>query len=143
MRSAHVLPPLAVNSKSERKVNSLPPLGFELVIIGMLAHLSNHSTKSHPQCSHHIFLTLKFRDSSFTFAPRSLFTLSHHQNNHGSSNKHQANRQQSGCCHNKFGPTQQRGAFANRLQCCVFCRAHRRGEATVTSLTHSCMQRGF
>jgi hypothetical protein len=23
-------------------------LGFELVIIGMLAHLSNHSTKSHP-----------------------------------------------------------------------------------------------
>jgi hypothetical protein len=46
-RSAHVQPPLAVNSKSERKVNSLPPLGFELVIIGMLAHLSNHSTKSH------------------------------------------------------------------------------------------------
>jgi hypothetical protein len=31
------------------KVNSLPPLGFELVIIGMLAHLSNHSTKSHPK----------------------------------------------------------------------------------------------
>jgi hypothetical protein len=46
--NAHVLPPLAVNSKSERKVNSLPPLGFELVIIGMLAHLSNLSTKSHP-----------------------------------------------------------------------------------------------
>jgi hypothetical protein len=46
--SAHVLPPLAVNSKSERKVNSLPPLGFELVIFGMLAHLSNHSAKSHP-----------------------------------------------------------------------------------------------
>jgi hypothetical protein len=36
------------SSSSERKVNSLPPLGFELVIIGMLAHLSNHSTKSHP-----------------------------------------------------------------------------------------------
>jgi hypothetical protein len=47
--SAHELPPLAVNSKSKRKVNSLPPLGFELVIIGMLAHLSNHSTKSHPR----------------------------------------------------------------------------------------------
>jgi hypothetical protein len=47
--SAHVLPPLAVNSKSERKVNSLPPLGFKLVIFGMLAHLSNHSTKPHPQ----------------------------------------------------------------------------------------------
>jgi hypothetical protein len=45
--SAHVLPPLAVNSKSERKVNSLPPLGFELVIFGMLAHLSNHSAKSY------------------------------------------------------------------------------------------------
>jgi hypothetical protein len=61
MRSAHVQPPLTVNSKSERKVNSLPPLGFKLVIIGMLAHLSNHSTKSHPydkektlttECSH-------------------------------------------------------------------------------------------
>jgi hypothetical protein len=36
--SPHVLPPLAVKSKSERKVNSLPPLGFELVIMGMLAH---------------------------------------------------------------------------------------------------------
>jgi hypothetical protein len=31
-RQAHVLPPLAVNSKSEWKVNSLPPLGFEPVI---------------------------------------------------------------------------------------------------------------
>jgi hypothetical protein len=49
--SAHVLLPLAVNSKLERKVNSLPPLGFELVIIGMLAHLSKYSTKSHPQCN--------------------------------------------------------------------------------------------
>jgi hypothetical protein len=47
--SVHVLPPLAVNSKSELKVNSLPPLGFELVIFGMLAHLSNHSAKSHPE----------------------------------------------------------------------------------------------
>jgi hypothetical protein len=45
---AHILPPLAVNSKSERKVNSLSPLGFELVIFGMLAHLCDHSTKSHP-----------------------------------------------------------------------------------------------
>jgi hypothetical protein len=46
--SAHVLLPLAVNSKSEQKVNSVPPLGFELVIFGMLAHLSDHSAKSHP-----------------------------------------------------------------------------------------------
>jgi hypothetical protein len=43
--STHVLPPL--NNKLERKVNSLPPLGFEPVIFGMLAHLSNHSAKSH------------------------------------------------------------------------------------------------
>jgi hypothetical protein len=47
MRSAHVLPPLAVNSKSEQKVNSLPLLGFKLVIIGILALFSNYSTKSH------------------------------------------------------------------------------------------------
>jgi hypothetical protein len=46
--SAHVLPPLAVNSKSEQKVKSLPPLGFESAIFGMLAHLSNHSAKSYP-----------------------------------------------------------------------------------------------
>jgi hypothetical protein len=46
--SAHVLPPLAVNSKSDRKVNLLPPLGFEPVIFVMLAHLSDHSAKSHP-----------------------------------------------------------------------------------------------
>jgi hypothetical protein len=46
--SALVLLPLAVNSKSERKFNSLPPLGFEPVIFGMLAHLSDHSAKSHP-----------------------------------------------------------------------------------------------
>jgi hypothetical protein len=45
--SARVLPPLAVNSKSEQKVNSLPPLGFEPVIFGMLAHLSDHLAKSH------------------------------------------------------------------------------------------------
>jgi hypothetical protein len=46
--SAHVLPPLAVNNKSERKVNLLPPLGFEPVISGVLVHFSNHSAKSHP-----------------------------------------------------------------------------------------------
>jgi hypothetical protein len=46
--SAHVLPPLAVNSKSERKVNSLPLLVFKPVIFGMLAHLSSHLAKSHP-----------------------------------------------------------------------------------------------
>jgi hypothetical protein len=47
--SPHVLVPLAVNSKSERKVTSLPPLGFKPVIFGMLAHLSDRSAKSHPQ----------------------------------------------------------------------------------------------
>jgi hypothetical protein len=46
--STHVLPPLAVKSKSERKVNSMLPLGFKPVIFGMLAHLSNHSAKFHP-----------------------------------------------------------------------------------------------
>jgi hypothetical protein len=45
--STHVLLPLAVNSKSEQKVNSLPPLGFEPVLFRMLAHLSDHSAKSH------------------------------------------------------------------------------------------------
>jgi hypothetical protein len=45
--SAHVLPPLAVNSKSERKDNSLPPLGFEPVVFGMLAHLPDHAAKPH------------------------------------------------------------------------------------------------
>jgi hypothetical protein len=46
--SAHVLLPLAVNSKSEQRVDSLPPLRFEPAIIGMLAHLSDRSAKSHP-----------------------------------------------------------------------------------------------
>jgi hypothetical protein len=53
--SAYILSPLAVN-KSERKVNSLPPLGFKLVIFGMLAHLSNHSAKSHP----HTYVLIPF-----------------------------------------------------------------------------------
>jgi hypothetical protein len=44
---AYVLLPLAVNSKSERKVNSLPSLGFEPVIFGMLAHLSDNFSQSH------------------------------------------------------------------------------------------------
>jgi hypothetical protein len=48
--SPHVLPPFAVNSKSEQKVNSLP---FEPVIFGMLAHLSDHSAKSHPKFHTH------------------------------------------------------------------------------------------
>jgi hypothetical protein len=46
--SVHALLPLAVNSKSEWRVDSLPPLGFESAIFGMLAHLSDRSTKSHP-----------------------------------------------------------------------------------------------
>jgi hypothetical protein len=45
--SVHVLLTLAVNSKSERKVNSLPQLGFQPVIFRMLAHLSDHSAKAH------------------------------------------------------------------------------------------------
>jgi hypothetical protein len=45
--SAHVLLPLAVNSKSERKVDSLPPLGLEPVTLGTVAHLSNRSAQSH------------------------------------------------------------------------------------------------
>jgi hypothetical protein len=65
--SAHVLPPFAVNSKSECKVNSLPPLGFEPVIFGKLAHLSDHSAKSYPmfvignvlQRAKHILVPLK------------------------------------------------------------------------------------
>jgi hypothetical protein len=51
--SAHVLLLLAVNSKSEQKVNSLPTLrfelGFEPVIFGMLTHFSDHLAKSQPQ----------------------------------------------------------------------------------------------
>jgi hypothetical protein len=46
--SAHVLLPLAVNSKSEQKVDLLPPLTFKPATFGTLAHLSDHSAKSHP-----------------------------------------------------------------------------------------------
>jgi hypothetical protein len=46
--SAHVRLPLAVNSKSERYVNSLPLLEFEPAIFRMLVHLSDRSAKSHP-----------------------------------------------------------------------------------------------
>jgi hypothetical protein len=38
--SPHVLLPLAVNSKSERKVDSLPLLGFEPAIFGLQMHVS-------------------------------------------------------------------------------------------------------
>jgi hypothetical protein len=44
---AHILLPLAVNSKSERKVDSLPRLGLEPLTFGTLAHLSDRSAKSH------------------------------------------------------------------------------------------------
>jgi hypothetical protein len=64
--SAQVLPPLAVNSKSEQKVHSL---GFELVIIGMLAHLSNHFTKSHPT---RLVCYLQFRPDTFYCASQYL-----------------------------------------------------------------------
>jgi hypothetical protein len=40
--------PLAVNSKSEQKVPSLPLLGFEPVTFCTLAHLSDRLAKSHP-----------------------------------------------------------------------------------------------
>jgi hypothetical protein len=46
--SAHIPQPLAVNSKSEQKENSLPLLRFEPVTFRMLSHLSDHSAKSHP-----------------------------------------------------------------------------------------------
>jgi hypothetical protein len=45
---AHVLLPLAVNSKSVRKVDSLPPLGFNPATFGMQAHISHRSAKSQP-----------------------------------------------------------------------------------------------
>jgi hypothetical protein len=48
---AHVLLPLAVKSKSERKVDSLPLLGFEPVTFRMIAHFSDHSAKPHPLIS--------------------------------------------------------------------------------------------
>jgi hypothetical protein len=40
--------PLVVNSKSERKLDSLPPLGLELATFSMPVHLSNRLAKSHP-----------------------------------------------------------------------------------------------
>jgi hypothetical protein len=43
--SAHALLSLAVNRKSERKVDSLPPLGFEPAIFDTLA---GRAAKSHP-----------------------------------------------------------------------------------------------
>jgi hypothetical protein len=46
--SAHVLIPLAVNSKSERKVNSLQPLEIKPANFGMLVHLSDNLANSHP-----------------------------------------------------------------------------------------------
>jgi hypothetical protein len=46
---AHVRLPLAVNSKSERKVGLLPQQGLEPATIGTLAHLDDHSAKSHPK----------------------------------------------------------------------------------------------
>jgi hypothetical protein len=45
---AYVLP-LTVNSKSERKIDSLPLLGFKPATTGTQAHLSDHLAKSHPQ----------------------------------------------------------------------------------------------
>jgi hypothetical protein len=50
---AHVLLPLAVNIKSEGKVDSLPLLGLEPGTYGTQAHLSDRSAKSHPQMYQH------------------------------------------------------------------------------------------
>jgi hypothetical protein len=49
---AHVLLQLTVNSKAERKVDSLPPMGFEPATPGTVAHLSDRSAKylAHPKC---------------------------------------------------------------------------------------------
>jgi hypothetical protein len=44
---AHILPPLAVNSISAQKVDSLPLLGLEPATFGMQAQLSDRSLKSH------------------------------------------------------------------------------------------------
>jgi hypothetical protein len=45
--SAHILLYLAVNSKSERKVDSLPLRGLQRATFGTQAHLSDRSAKSH------------------------------------------------------------------------------------------------
>jgi hypothetical protein len=40
----------ALTSHSQQQIRTKrPPLGFEPAIFGMLAHLSDHSAKSHPQ----------------------------------------------------------------------------------------------
>jgi hypothetical protein len=44
----HVLLPLAVTSKPERKVDSLPLLGLEAAAYSMQAHLSDRWAKPHP-----------------------------------------------------------------------------------------------
>jgi hypothetical protein len=46
---AHVQLPLAVNSKSEQKVDSLPLLGLKPATLDPQAHLSDRSANSHPQ----------------------------------------------------------------------------------------------
>jgi hypothetical protein len=43
----NVLLPLAVNSKSEQKVDSLPLLGLKPMTFGTQGHLSDRSAKSH------------------------------------------------------------------------------------------------
>jgi hypothetical protein len=78
--SAHVLPPLAVNSKSKRKVNSLSPLGFEPVTFGMLVHLSDHSAKSHLRIQdilYHIGYQLTCRGNTQSNVARVLINILH------------------------------------------------------------------
>jgi hypothetical protein len=45
---AHVLLNLSQPAANQNRDDSLPMLGFEPATIGMLAHLSDRSAKSHP-----------------------------------------------------------------------------------------------
>jgi hypothetical protein len=55
---AHVLLPLAVNSKSERNVDSLPPLAFERATFDMLVHLYESSMCIYMTCVHFVAVSL-------------------------------------------------------------------------------------
>jgi hypothetical protein len=45
----HLLLPITVNTKSERKADSLPTLGLKAAIFSMQAQLSERSAKFHPK----------------------------------------------------------------------------------------------
>jgi hypothetical protein len=71
---AHILLPLAVNSKSEQRADSLSPLGFKPATFRMLAHLSDHSAKSHPHEECAIFITSVFTIIAQHYLPEGYFT---------------------------------------------------------------------